>query len=141
VGATLRCDVAWFNASKVRYVWLRGTRTVPGATHRSYRPRRADAGKALRCRAVAESPSGRTSATSSAVRIARVCIVPTVVGLNLKAARARLKAKSCRVGAVRIKRVRGPANRVLRVAPSAGNLRPGGTKIDLVISRPRLKRG
>jgi PASTA domain len=139
VGAMMRCDVAWFNASAVRYVWLRGTRTIPSATTGAYRPRRADAGKALRCRSVAENPSGRSSATSKAVRIPRVCIVPTVVGLTLKAARARLKARSCRVGAVTIKRRSGRSGRVLRVAPSAGNLRPGGTKVKLVISRPKLK--
>jgi hypothetical protein len=139
VGATLRCDVAWLNASAVRFTWLRGTRTIPGATTGAYRPRRADAGKALRCRSVAEGPGGRSSATSKAIRIPRVCIVPTVVGLTLKSARARLKARSCRIGLVKVKRMRGRAGRVLQVTPSAGNLRPGGTKVDLVISRPRLQ--
>jgi beta-lactam-binding protein with PASTA domain len=62
-----------------------------------------------------------------------------VVGLTLKSARARLKARSCRIGLVKVKRMRGRAGRVLQVTPSAGNLRPGGTKVDLVISRPRLQ--
>ena len=62
------------------------------------------------------------------------CRVPRVVGLTLKRAKARIRARRCKLGGVR--RVRASrAGRVLRQTPRAGAVRPRGTKVSLVVGR------
>jgi hypothetical protein len=62
------------------------------------------------------------------------CRVPRVVGLTLKRAKARIRARRCKVGRVRHIRARR-TGRVLRQTPRPGTVRPRGTKVSLVVGR------
>ena len=68
------------------------------------------------------------------------CRVPRLVGRPLAEARLRIRVTRCKVG--RIRRARSSRARGLVVSqrPRAGRLVPGGTRIDLVVSRGRKSR-
>jgi PASTA domain len=64
------------------------------------------------------------------------CLVPKLAGLRLAAAKRKLAAARCRVGAVRRKRSSHVASgRVISSSPGKGSRRSAGTKVKLVISR------
>ena len=63
-----------------------------------------------------------------------ICRVPRVVGLRLRAARARIRAARCSVGSIRRTRSRR-AGRVLRQSPGPGWEREIGAPVRLVVGR------
>jgi polysaccharide biosynthesis protein PslG len=92
--------------------------------------------------AIASSLSSASSAAPQPPGAARTasppnapCRVPGVVGLRLAVARARIKARGCRVG--RVRRAR-PARiaRVLSQQPRRGARRQRGARIALTVARP-----
>jgi Bacterial Ig-like domain (group 3) len=71
VGQKIGCSAAFKNAKSLRYAWIRDRDTVVGGAGASYRLTSADAGHAIRCRALAANDGGTTSRTSRASRVAR----------------------------------------------------------------------
>jgi hypothetical protein len=70
VGKTLACSGARFSgATKVRYSWRRGAKSIAKATRSTYTLKAADRGKLVSCRATATGPGGTVSATSRGVRV------------------------------------------------------------------------
>lgn len=69
-GRTLSVSAGVEHADAVTYQWLRNGRTIPGATSRTYRVRRTDRGRLIRCRVTAVNELGVTATRSaSSVRI------------------------------------------------------------------------
>jgi hypothetical protein len=64
VGVAVACTAAWTDAASVTYRWRRGSGTIGGATHATYRPSGADRGRALSCLAVGRNATGTTISTS-----------------------------------------------------------------------------
>ena len=62
------------------------------------------------------------------------CVVPRVIGLRLRQARARIRARHCSVG--RIRRARsGRVGRVIAQSPQPGARRTEGARVNLVVGR------
>jgi subtilisin-like proprotein convertase family protein len=90
--------------------------------------------KTIRIRAV--DSGGNAAIGSRNVTVLRTCLVPRVVGMTLRAAKAKIRRAGCRVG--RIRRVRSRrVGRVVGQKPKAraGWVRAGGWKVDLVVGR------
>lgn len=71
---------------------------------------------------------------SSSPRAVVRCRVPRVIGMRLAVARTRIGRASCKVGRVRRARSRR-VGKVLGQSPSAGAVRPRGTKVNLTVGR------
>jgi len=72
VGRTVMCDRgAWEGTVPISYAyqWRRSGMNVRGATHRTYRIRRRDAGTLLACRVTATNPARTLAVTSRPVRV------------------------------------------------------------------------
>ena len=69
VNVTAQCAVAWSDAASASITWLRDGALIPGATTSTYRPRGADQGHLLSCRARAVNAAGATLTTSLARRV------------------------------------------------------------------------
>ena len=67
-------------------------------------------------------------------RLLERCLVPKVIGLQLKRARSRITRAHCSVGRVRTVRSHR-VGRILAEAPPAGSERPVGAKVRLVVGR------
>jgi beta-lactam-binding protein with PASTA domain len=62
------------------------------------------------------------------------CRIPNVIGLRLAKARARIRARNCRVG--RVRRARSPrVGRVIAQSPRGGAVRPRDYPVSLIIGR------
>jgi Calx-beta domain/PASTA domain len=62
------------------------------------------------------------------------CVVPRVIGMTLRRARGRIRARHCSVG--RIKRARSRrVGRVVRQSPRPGAVRARGARVNLVVGR------
>jgi beta-lactam-binding protein with PASTA domain len=62
--------------------------------------------------------------------------VPNVLGQRLQAARARIRARRCRVGNIRYVRTRRRLiNRVVGQNPRGGAIRPVGFRVNLRVGR------
>ena len=64
-----------------------------------------------------------------------VCVVPELVGLKLSAAKRGLKAAGCDVGAVKRKKSRRQAGRVLSQKAKPGSRLAAGTKVAVTVGR------
>ena len=64
------------------------------------------------------------------------CVVPRVVGMTLRRAKSRIRAKHCGVGRVRYARSRR-AGKVIGQTPRPGTRKPRGFKVKLVVGRRR----
>jgi hypothetical protein len=62
------------------------------------------------------------------------CVVPRVIGMTLRRAKSRIRAKHCSLGRVRRARSRR-VGRVIAQTPRPGAVRARGTKVKLVIGR------
>jgi len=83
-------------------------------------------------------PTTRTATPTTPA--ARVCRVPRVTKKTLKAAKAAIVKADCSTG--RVKRAasnRVKAGRVISQSPKAGQRRPAGAKVSLVVSRGRRR--
>ncbi|WP_405998474.1 Ig-like domain-containing protein [Streptomyces sp. NBC_00829] len=69
VGSTVTCTVAFGGATTLRYVWLRDTAQIAGATARTRPLVAADYAHKTACRATAANSTGSTTATSPAVSV------------------------------------------------------------------------
>lgn len=67
------------------------------------------------------------------------CVVPRVNGKLLKAAKRAIQRAHCAVGRVRLARSTRARGRVLSQSPRPGARRPGGTRVNLVVSRGRRR--
>lgn len=77
------------------------------------------------------NPAGGASGGSSTA-----CVVPNVVGKQLRAAKRALKTAHCRAGKIKRKRgSRALKGRVVSQWPQAGTRKPAGAKIALTIAR------
>ena len=75
------------------------------------------------------------------LRVRRLCVVPRLVGRRLGAARTAIRNVDCRLGAIRYARTgRGKVGRVVSQRPAAGKIRPRGTRVNLVVGKPRGSR-
>lgn len=64
-----------------------------------------------------------------------VCVVPELVGLKLAAARRGLKAAGCEAGAIKRRKNRRQAGRVLSQRTKAGSRLASGTKVAMTVGR------
>ena len=80
------------------------------------------------------SASASTTATSAAPPPPARCRVPNVIGLRLATAKARIRARRCRVGTVRRVRSRR-VGRVVGQSPRGGSVRRVGFKVNLRVGR------
>ena len=80
--------------------------------------------------------SGATTRVSGGTVVPR-CRVPSLVGLRLATARARIAPANCSLGRIRVKRSAQPPRRVLAQVPKPGADLPRGSQVSLVISRSR----
>jgi len=130
------------------YQWLLDGQPLAGKTARSYTPTAAQAGHLLACRLKVTYPLPlivTTEATSPAVRVlapspkppspSLPCVVPNVVGKKLAKAKAAITDAHCKVGKVTKKKSSVKPGRVLSQKPSPGAVRPGGSKVALVVSK------
>src|SRR3989440_4902119 len=130
------------------YQWLLDGQPLAGKTARSYTPTAAQARHLLACRLKVTYPLPlivTTEATSPAVRVlapspkppppSLPCVVPNVVGKKLGKAKAAIKDAHCKVGKVTKKKSSVKPGRVLSQKPSSGAVRPGGSKVALVVSK------
>jgi beta-lactam-binding protein with PASTA domain len=62
------------------------------------------------------------------------CTVPRVVGLTLRKAKTKIRAKHCSVGRIRRSRSRR-VGRVIAQNPRAGKIKPRGFRVNLVVGR------
>jgi hypothetical protein len=65
----------------------------------------------------------------------RRCLVPRLVGLTLRRARARVRSANCTLGRVRHARSSRPRGRVISQRPAPGRVLRDGKRINLVLSR------
>ena len=130
------------------YQWLLDGKPLLGKTGRSYSPTSAQIGHLLSCRLTVTYPLPlivTTSATSPAVRVLTAapkppppslpCVVPNVTGKKLAKAKAAITNAHCKVGKVTKKKSSVKPGRVLSQKPGAGAVRPGGSKVALVVSK------
>jgi len=86
----------------------------------------ACSGRAARCTVTMDQEQ------SARARFDATCLVPNVKGKRLAAARAALGRAGCSVG-----KVTGPrTGKVVSQRPAAGQRRPKGARVDLVVKRP-----
>ncbi|MDR3203036.1 MAG: Ig-like domain repeat protein [Bifidobacteriaceae bacterium] len=103
IGRTLRAALgAWsLTPSSVQYQWYRSGLAIPGATAATYKPKTADAGRALTVRVIAFQGTGPAIVrTAKAVRVAK--IVPRV---TVKVTSKSVPARARPVVAVTVKAV------------------------------------
>ena len=120
-------------------------RDLPGEATPVLRVTTAHLGKRLRVVVTATNPGGLAGATSDATPLiravrARRCVVPSVKGKTVAAARRAIRRGGCVTG--RISRVYSSSvarNRVVSQAPRAGARVRAGTKVRLVLSRGRKR--
>lgn len=135
-GRTATCATGtWTGTPTFAVSWLRTGIAISGAAGPAYLLRPADAGRAIQCRITATGSGGAVIAESIPVVPARACIVPSLRGLALPAARLRIARAGCGIGAIRTRSSSGKAGRVLSFSPAQGRNLPAGSKIGLTISR------
>jgi len=79
-----------------------------------------------------------SSTASFALRVRRLCVVPSLKGKRIAAARTVLRRLDCRVGRVtRVFSAKARAGRVIAQRPGKGKIRPRGTRMQLVVSKGR----
>lgn len=133
VGSRLACRATILNGDARTYVWLRDGRSVSRA--RSYRVRRGDLGRRMRCRIVVESAGASLTTTSSPRAIPPRFVVPRTRGGTLRSAIAALGNRGART---RVRRVAGRGVKrglVLGTTPRAGTRHQNATRITILIRR------
>jgi subtilisin family serine protease len=111
--------------AQVKAAILNGVDKIPGL-----KGRLGTGGRLNACRAL-----GGCAAAGPAFTPPK-CVVPNVVGKKLRVAKARIKARHCRVGKLRYaKSTKRKKGRVLRVKPAAGKHLKNGAKVTLTVGR------
>jgi hypothetical protein len=114
-------------------------RDLPGRTGDTYAPRIADIGATLRFVVRASNAAGTTAVASFESRQVRGCIVPRLTGATVRAARAALQSRGCRLGRVAYAFSSRRAGRIVRQAPPVAARRLFGTPVNIVVSRGRRR--
>jgi hypothetical protein len=82
----------------------------------------------------ATTTSTSTSTSTPPPPPAVICVVPRVIGLTLRRAKAKIRAKHCSVG--RIRRTHSSrVGRVIAQNPRPGKIKPRGFPVKLVVGR------
>jgi hypothetical protein len=83
---------------------------------------------------------GNASTTTRRIVIAEPCVVPSVVGKTLAAAKAAIRRGHCRTGLItRARSATVPRGRVLSQRPAPGRRLANGARVNLVVSRGRRR--
>jgi hypothetical protein len=112
-------------------------RDLPGMTGGRYVPRVADIGATLRFVVRATNAGGTSAVVSLESPPVRGCIVPRLTGATVRAARASLRSRGCRLGRVVNAFSSRPAGRIVRQAPPPAARRPFESPVNVVVSRGR----
>jgi hypothetical protein len=83
--------------------------------------------------------NGDAMSVSTLINTPGLCTVQRVTGIVLPAAKRTLARANCRVGRVRRAYSRAKRGRVILQKPYFGAVLPGGSKVDLVVSRGRRR--
>ena len=115
--------------AQVKGAILNGVDKIPGL-----RGKLGTGGRLNACRALGGCASAGPAFTPPR------CVVPSVVGKKLRVAKARIKARHCRVGKLLYAKSAKKRNgRVLREKPAAGKQLKNGAKVTLVVGRGRTR--
>lgn len=135
-GQKLTCAPGTFtDATSFAFAWLRNGAPVARATAATYTLTATDAGKALQCRVTATGPGGTVAVESAPAVPAKACIVPSLAGRTLAAARKRLTAANCALGKVTKRKSSKKPGVVLSSSPAKGKNLAAGARIALTIAR------
>jgi hypothetical protein len=135
-GQELTCAPGTFTgAASFAFAWLRNGAPIARATAATYTLTATDAGKALQCRVTATGPGGTIAAESAPAVPAKACIVPSLAGQTLTAARKRLTAANCALGKVAKRRSSKKPGVVLSSSPAKGKNLAVGTRIALTVAK------
>jgi beta-lactam-binding protein with PASTA domain len=110
-------------------------RDLPERTGDTYVPRIADIGATLRFVVRASNAAGTTAVASFESQQVRGCIVPRLTGATVRAARAALRGRGCRLARVAYAFSSRRVGRILRQTPPFGARRLFGTPVTVVVSR------
>lgn len=113
---------------------------IGGASDNSYTLVAADAGHTIRFRVSGTNSLGTAAADSTPTTLVpgavTKCIVPSLVGKTLAAARALLARQHCGVGTIRhVKSTKRQEGRLIKQRPVAGTKLRSGAAVDLWIGR------
>jgi len=133
-GQRLTCSQGTFTgAASFALAWLRnGTRVASGAT---YTLVAADAGKAIQCQVTATGPGGSVVAESAPAVSAKACVVPTMVGKTLAAAKKALTAANCAAGKATTRKSTKKPGTVISSSPAKGKNLAAGSKVALTVAK------
>jgi hypothetical protein len=133
-GQKLTCAQGTFsNATSFALTWLRnGTRVASGAT---YTLATGDAGKAIQCQVTATGPGGSVVAESAPGVAAKACIVPTLVGKTVAAAKKALTKANCATGKTTSRKSTKKAGTVIATSPARGKNVAAQTKVALTVAK------
>jgi F5/8 type C domain/PASTA domain len=112
-------------------------RDLPGMTGNTYVPRVADIGATLRFVVRATNAGAKSAHVSLESPPVRGCIVPRLTGATVRAARASLRGRGCRLGRVVYAFSSRPVGRIVRQAPPPAARRPFESPVNIVVSRGR----
>jgi hypothetical protein len=79
------------------------------------------------------SPSPAAPSPDGLSQSVKRCIVPRVVGLDVRGARRRARKSDCVVGLVRRRKPSAPVGGVLQQSPRPGSTAPAGSKLELTV--------
>jgi hypothetical protein len=135
-GQKLTCAPGTFTGATSSAVsWLRNGSPIGGAIAAAYTLKVVDVGKAIQCRVTATGPGGSVVAESAPRVPAKACIVPTLVGKTLAAARKALTRANCALGKTKRRKSRRKPGTVLASSPAKGRNLPAGTKVALTLAK------
>jgi hypothetical protein len=135
-GQRVACSSGTFSgATSLAVAWLRNGTPISGATSLAYTLTFVDAGKALQCRVTATGPGGTVVTESTPAVPAKACIVPTLVGKTLAAAKKALTAANCATGKTTTRKSTKKAGTVLSSSPAKGKNLAAGTKVALTLAK------
>ena len=135
-GQKLSCAPGTFTgATSFAFAWLRSGAPIAKATAATYILTATDAGKALQCQVTATGPGGTIAAESAPAVPAKACIVPSLAGQTLSAARKRLTVANCALGKVTKRKSTRKPGVVLSSSPAKGKNLAAGTRIALAVAR------
>ncbi|MDX6697372.1 MAG: hypothetical protein QOE65_769 [Solirubrobacteraceae bacterium] len=135
-GQKLTCRPGTFvGATSSAVSWLRNGSPIGRASAAAYTLTAVDVGQAVQCRVTATGPGGSVVAESAPKVPAKACIVPTLVGKTLAAARKALTRANCALGRTRTRRSSRKPGTVLASSPAKGRNLPARAKVALTLAR------
>ena len=117
---------------------------IDGQTGQVMRVSPAEAGQVIRVIVTATNVAGSASATSPGAEVERVaprarCVVPSVRGRTLRAARVAIRRNRCRVGRIERRFSGAKAGRVIAQRPRAGRRLAVGARVNVVVSKGKRR--